>query len=334
VRTSSARAVWASLAALLASLSAASASASPASDLSLRWNDPDGLSPLSAEELDQRLSARLGHPAFADAPTEQALSVTWQGSPEQCVVELQLVRGSDVLGSRRLESPRGDCRSLGPALLTVAALLIEGRPEPEQPPEPAPPPPPVVREPPMHAPAPAPARPERVGEPRLLLSAGGQISWGFAPKLELGPALAASLTPFSGLRLGLRGALLLPQQQAAAPGVELRHASATALLCGMPLTGSLSVGACATLTLHHYRSQGIALAHPLDAETTVWTTGIDARAEWRLAGRLWWVAHAGADVAPVPLYFYFTPAAGGETLVFEQHRVAPLLFVGLSLELP
>lgn len=328
MRTTRARATWAWLVALLATAPAAAVG----SDLALRWSDPDGLSPLSAAELAERLSARLGRPAFAEGATAQALSVSWQGTPEQCAVELQLLEGAKIVGTRHLESPRGDCRSLGPALLTVAALLIEARPEAEPEPAPAPNPPSAPPPEPKRAPPPAPIEPRT--EPRLLLSAGGQISWGFAPKLELGPALAAALTPLPHVRLGLRGTLFVAQQYGAGSGIELHHASATGLLCGMPVTGSLSLGACATVTFHHYRSRGISLAHPLESETTVWTTGIDARAEWRLSGRLWWVAHLGADVAPVPLYFYFTPAPGGEKVVFEQQRVAPLLFVGLSLELP
>jgi hypothetical protein len=328
---SPARAAWAWLVPWLAAVPAAAAN----TDLELRWSDPDGLSPISAEELDQRLSARLGRPAFASSASERALSINWQGTPEHCAVELQLVRDSELLGTRHLESPSGDCRSLGPALLTVAALLIEAPAEPE--PEPAPAPAPVPVPVPVNANVadpPAPAPPEHRGEPRFLLSAGGQIGWGLAPKLELGPAAAVFLTPLSGLRVGLRGALFVPQEHGAAPGMELVHASGSAVLCGMPVTGSLALGGCGTVTFHHYRSRGVSLPHPLDAETTVWTTGLDVRAEWRLAGRLWWVAHVGADIAPVPLYFYFTPAPGGETIVFEQHRVSPLLFLGLTLELP
>ena len=49
---------------------------------------------------------------------------------------------------------------------------------------------------------------------------------------------------------------------------------------------------------------------------------------------LWWVAAVGADVTSQPLFFYFQPALGSDTILFEQRRLAPLLFLGLTLELP
>jgi hypothetical protein len=49
---------------------------------------------------------------------------------------------------------------------------------------------------------------------------------------------------------------------------------------------------------------------------------------------VWWVVDAGAEAAIAPLYFYVVPPPGGEAVVFRQNRLAPLLFVGLSLELP
>src|SRR5512138_2534967 len=67
--------------------------------LGLRWSDPNGLAPTTASELGARLSERLGYPAFDDTAVDHALSVGWQGSPEQCAVELQLVRGAEVEGT-------------------------------------------------------------------------------------------------------------------------------------------------------------------------------------------------------------------------------------------
>jgi hypothetical protein len=310
---------------------AASAQAQPSQQLGLRWNDPAGIAPLSQAELEARLSERLGRPAFDASSAEQALSVTWLGTPEQCQVELRLERDNQIEGTRRLESPSGDCRSLAPALLTVAALLIESRPEPE---------PPVTAPEPEPAPAiaPVPPAPELSSrpraEPRVLLSAGGEVSSGLAPKPELGPALALVVTPFPHARLGLRGALFLPQEYGSAPGMKLDHASLSLLACGMPWSGSLAVGACATAGLHAFTSRGVGLPHPEAWRTWAWTLGLSARAEWRLTRRLWWVADVGAEAPTAPIYFYFTPPPGGETVLFRQKRVAPLLFLGLTLELP
>ena len=117
--------------------------------LGLRWNDPNALAATSADEFSNRLSERIGRTAFDSAATSRALSVTWLGTPEQCRVELSLVKNGEVEGTRQLESPHGDCPSLVPALLTVSALLMEAQ-EPETAPTstvdssvPPPPPPPA-----------------------------------------------------------------------------------------------------------------------------------------------------------------------------------------------
>ena len=172
--------------------------------LSLRWSDPSGLAPLSQGELETRLSERLGHTAFDDNASQRALSVSWQGSAEQCRVELQLVRGNEVEGTRRIESPSGDCRSLGPALLTVAALLIESRPEPaSEPAEVRPTAQPThTRRAPAHQ-----RRPQRLSEP----SHSCWPAWasksppGMQPKAELGPAAAVVWTPIRGCDWGCAG---------------------------------------------------------------------------------------------------------------------------------
>jgi hypothetical protein len=301
--------------------------------LSLRWNDPGGLAPITQSELETRLSERLGRPAFSSDATAQALSVTWQGTAEQCQVQLQLVRGNQVEGTRHIESPNGDCRSLAPALLTVAALLIETRPEPE--PEPletsAAAPTAEQREAAAQPPEPTPTLRT---EPALLVSLGGEVRALHSPRAELGPAAALVWTPFSRLRLGLRGAWFLQQEYGASPGMKLGHQTAALLGCGMPLTGPLNLGLCASTALHRWVAVGSGLPHPESTRTYAWTVGLGARAEWRLSHRLWWVADAGAEAATTPLYFYFVPPPGGEAVVFRQKRFAPLLFVGLTLELP
>jgi hypothetical protein len=301
--------------------------------LSLRWNDPGALAPLTQSELETRLTERLGRPAFDSSATDRALSVSWQGTAEQCQVELQLVRGDEVEGTRHIESPSGDCRSLAPALLTVAALLIEARaePDPDPPRESSPPAPPIEPEaaavPP---PPPAPLQPE----PTLLVSLGGEVSALHSPRAAIGPAAELMWTPLSHVRLGLRAAWFLEQEFGASPGLKLAHQTAALLGCGMPLTGALNLGLCASTALHRWTTEGLGLPHPEVARTYSWTIGAGARAEWRLARRLWWVADAGIEAAPAPLYFYFVPPPGGQAVVFRQNRIAPLLFVGLTLELP
>ena len=94
------------------------------------------------------------------------------------------------------------------------------------------------------------------------------------------------------------------------------------------------LGLCGGATLHRFTSLGISLAHTKAAQRFTWSAGLALRAEWRLVRRLWWVGSVGADIATVPLYFYFTPAPGGETVLFRQDRFSPHLFVGLTLELP
>jgi hypothetical protein len=312
------------------------APATGSAQLSLRWNDPGGIAPMTEGELEARLTERLGRPAFGGNATTQALSVTWQGTVEQCQVELQLVRGNEVEGTRHIQSPSGDCRSLAPALLTVAALLIEARAEPEPQPEPprdSAPPAPAI-EPDAEAEAPAPAVAPLRTEPPLLVSLGGEVSALHSPRAAIGPAAALMWTPFSHFRLGLRGAWFLQQEYGASPGLKLAHQTAALLGCGMPLTEALNLGLCVSTALHRWATVGSGLPHPELARTYSWTVGLGARAEWRLSHRLWWVADAGVEAAPAPLYFYFVPPPGGETVVFRQSRFAPLLFVGLTLELP
>jgi hypothetical protein len=329
------RILFATLAQLGLEPSVASAQAAPSgrpsTALSLRWRDSGALAATSAADFEARLSERLGRPAFDPTETRYALTVTWQGSPEQCQVELQLVHDAQVDGTRLLQSPNGDCPSLVPALLTVSALLIESRVEPEAEPAdiagPTPPPPPSAQKPAVSQPKPR-------GEPRALLSAGAVLGQGLAPKPELGPAVSVVVTPFARARVGLLGALFLPHQYGASPGLSLGHESLTLLACGMPLTGTLALGVCGSGGLHRWRSRGISLAHPETQQSTAWTTGLSARAEWQLAGHLWWVGNVGADVATEPLYFYFTPPPGGETVLYRQQRIAPSLFLGLTLEVP
>jgi hypothetical protein len=171
-------------------------------------------------------------------------------------------------------------------------------------------------------------------EPLVLISLGAELGAGLAPKLALGPAASVVVTPARHLRLGLLGSIHLPHQYGAAPGLELEHSAIGTLACGMPRTGSFGVGLCGTGKLHRFHSTGISLPHPEAQRSLAWTLGLALRAEWRLVRRLWWVGSVGADVATSPLYFYFTPAGGGESVLFRQGRVAPSLFLGLTLELP
>ncbi len=301
--------------------------------LALRWSDPSGLSPASEAEFEARLSERLGRPAFGTAgDAEQLLEVSWEGTPEQCRVDLQLVRGSRVEGTRRLESPAGDCRSLGPALLTVAALLIESGAA-EAPERPPPAPAPAAPEPQPEPQEPEAPPPSSDREPLLLVSLGAQLSSGFAPKVELGPAAALVLLPVRHLRVGLSGSYFFAREYGASPGLQLGHGGVGLLTCGMPLTGSFGLGLCASATVHRWSSSGISLPHPRSESTLTWSAGFAARAEWRLARRLWWVGSVGGEVATVPLFFYFVPAPGGQVELFRQQRIAPTLFLGLTLEL-
>ena len=305
------------------------AEVSATNGLALRWHDPSSLAATNEVDFEARLSERLGHPAFDPAADQHALVVTWQGSPEQCRVELQLLHGAEVQGTRLLESPSGDCRSLLPALLTVAALLIESRPsEPEPTPKPPSPPP----QPPNAQKTPQNPDPPR--EATVLLSAGAAVGSGLAPKLELGPAASFIFAPARHFRVGVGGALFFPHQYGGAPGLSLGHYSAALLACGMPLSGPFGLGVCGNVAFHSWSSRGISLANSESHQTSAWTTGVALRAEWRLARQLWWVGSIGTDVATRPLYFFFTPTAGGETVLFRQHRIAPALFLGLTLGLP
>jgi hypothetical protein len=304
--------------------------ASPA--LSLRWSDPGGLAATSAEDFASRLSERLGRTAFDPAQAARALSVTWQGSPEQCRIQLSLVKSGEIQGTRQLESPSGDCPSLVPALLTVAALLLEAqRAEPEPVDEPAPAPAPAVA--PSPAPT-APVAPVSTKNPSLLVSLGGALSSGFAPKLELGPAAAVVGAPYPQLRVGADGALLLPHQYGAGPGFELGHHRIGLLACGMPLHQSFALGVCASAALHLFSSRGISLPHSEQHHESSISVGANLRAEWQLTEHLWWVGHAGADVNTRPLYFYYSTAPGGQLTLFRQRSVSPMLLLGLTLALP
>jgi hypothetical protein len=308
----------------------------PTGSLALRWSDASGISPTSASDFEGRLAERLGRPAFDAVGTSgRTLSVNWHGSPEQCRVELQLLREGRVEGTRELKSPNGDCKSLAPALLTVSALLIEASdPEPtaaadpEEAPVAAPSAPTQESEPPAVPP------PSRSRVPFALLSVGAQLGSGLAPRLELGPAAALVFAPLRHLRVGASGAFFVPHEYGTRPGFELGHASGSLLACAMPITGSLGLGVCGSGTVHRFTSTGTSLPHPKASQTFTWSAGLSARAEWRLVRSLWWVAAVGADVTSQPLFFYFQPALGSDTILFEQRRLAPLLFLGLTLELP
>ena len=305
------------------------ADVSAANGLALRWRDPNSLAATNEADFEARLSERLGHPAFNPVATQHALAVSWLGSPEQCRVELQLLHGAEVEGTRLLESPSGDCRSLLPALLTVAALLIESRPS-EPLPEPAPPPPPT----PPPSPPKSPPNPDPQREAAVLISVGAAVGSGLAPKLELGPAASLVFSPARHFRIGAWGALFFPHQYGAAPGLSLGHDSAALLACGMPLTGSFGLGVCGNVAFHSWSSHGISLPHSETHQASAWTTGLALLAEWRLVRQLWWVGSVGTDVATRPLYFFYTSAAGEENVVFRQRRIAPTLFLGLTLGLP
>jgi hypothetical protein len=308
------------------------AEVSAADGLALRWRDPNSLAATNESDFEARLSERLGHPAFNPAATQHALAVSWQGSPEQCRVELQLLHGADVEGTRRLESPSGDCRSLVPALLTVAALLIESRPsEPSPQPEPTPPPTPPDT---PSSPPKSPPKSESQRETTVLLSVGAAVGSGLAPKVELGPAASLVFSPARHFRVGAWGALFFPHQYGAAPGLSLGHDSGALLACGMPLTGSFGLGVCGNVAFHSWSSRGISLPYPQAHDASAWTTGLALRAEWRIVRQLWWVGSVGADVATRPLYFFYTSSAGEENVVFRQGRIAPALFLGLTLGLP
>lgn len=301
--------------------------------LGLRWSDPGLLSPTTEQEFETQLAARLGHPAFVAGVDEPTLSVTWQGTAERCRVELSLARAGGVEGTRVIESPRGDCRSLAPALLTVSALLVGSYESARAPEEPAPKPAPIAPPAPVRPPPPAPSPPAR-SEARVLLSVGGALSAGFVPKLELGPAAAAVWAPLPYLRLGVAGSLFIGRDYGEVPGVSLTHRRAALLVCGMPLGGDRSLGLCGNLGLHHFQASGTSLPRPDENDLATWSVGAELRAEFRLTRRLWWVAQGGADVATRPLYFYYLTAGGEPKNLFEQRRVNPVLLVALSLELP
>jgi hypothetical protein len=134
--------------------------------------------------------------------------------------------------------------------------------------------------------------------------------------------------------VGLLGALYFPHQYGGAPGLSLTHDSLALFGCGLPLTGAFGLGVCANVGWHRFRSEGISLPHPTSHEASSWTAGAALRAEWRLTQHWWWVGSLGGDVALNPLYFYFTPAPGGRSILFTQDRIVPTLFLGLTLELP
>lgn len=305
--------------------------------LGLRWSDPNSLAPTTERDFDTQLTARLGHPAFVASTDDPTLSVTWQGTPERCRVELALAGREGVEGTRVIESPSGDCPSLVPALLTVSALLVESYQSAhagEETPAAAAPPARVATVHPAPAAVPAPENVRPRADARALLSVGGALSSGFVPKLEIGPAAAATWAPLPYLRLGLAGALFIGHDYGDRPGLSLDHQRAELLACGMPLSESLALGLCGNVGLHRFHVSGTSLPNPDTHSLGTWSLGAELRAEWRLTRRLWWVGHAGADVATRSLYFYYMTASGERRNLFEQRRVNPVLLLALSLEVP
>lgn len=301
--------------------------------LGLRWSDPKLLSPTTQDDFEMQLAERLGRPALLIGPHEPTLVITWEGLPERCRVELSLAGAQGFEGTRVIQSPSGDCRSLVPALLTVTALLVESyettRTLRSEAPKPA------LTAPAASAPPPpAPTAPPRASAARALLSVGGALSSGFVPKLEVGLAATAAWAPIPQARLGVVGSFFIGHDYGNGPGLSLDHRRGALFVCGMPLSGSLALGLCGNLGLHHFDAQGTSLPRPDATSLTTWSSGAELRAEWRLTRQLWWVGQAGADVATRPLYFYYTTAGGGAQNVFEQSRVNPFLLVALSLEVP
>jgi hypothetical protein len=313
----------------------ASGMSQPASTLGLRWSDVQAIAPHDAATFEAQLSLRLGHPAFEAGATEQVLAVTWGGDAEHCRVELSLLRASQVEGTRLLQSPSGDCKALQPALLTVAALLIEGRapsaaaPEP---PEPPPPPPPAATEAAPEAPAAprsvSPAKSE--AEVRLGVALGA----GLAPELELGPGLQLALTPGRIWRFGIGGALFPPHEQSATPGLALGHQRAGLFGCLMPMSWPYAVGLCAQASLHRFSSAGLSLPHPQSHKNYTTTLGIDVRFDWHLTRQISLGGSIGPELVTRPLSFYFTPADGGERELFRQRRVALAALAAVTVGLP
>jgi hypothetical protein len=221
--------------------------------LSLRWSDPNGLAATTAEEFDAHLSERLGHAAFDPSIAERTLSVSWQGSADRCRVELLLVKGGDVEGSRELESPNGDCAALVPALLTVAALLVEA---PQTVLSPVAPP-----SSPTPSPSPGPAAAPGDEPTAVLIGLGGTLTSGFAPEIDLAPAAALVWVPLPYLRLGAEGALFPKRRYGGDPGFSLNHRRAGLVACGMPLHDQLALGFCANAAFHFFTSEGASLSH-------------------------------------------------------------------------
>jgi hypothetical protein len=180
----------------------------------------------------------------------------------------------------------------------------------------------------------APPDPSSLSEARALLSVGGALSSGFVPKLEIGPAVAATWAPLPYVRLGIAGSVFIGHDYGDGPGLSLDHRRAALLVCGMPLSQSLGLGLCGNLGVHHFQASGTSLPRSDAHSLATWSIGAELRAEWRLTRRLWWVGHAGADFATRPLYFYYRTAGGDLKNLFEQRRVNPVLLVALSLEVP
>jgi len=317
---------------LAPSLAISASNTGTSAGLALRWNDPGELAPTTAQDFESRLSERVGHPAFDSAASDHALSVNWLGTPEQCRVELSLVRGEAVEGTRIIESPSGDCRTLVPALLTVAALLVESGQSEAPPP---PPPLPLPSPPPSATTKPAPpSPPPRRSNQSLLIGLGAGASSGFAPRIELGPLASVVWSPVAYIRVGAEGALFFEHQYGSRPGFSLGHQRATMLACGMSLGGHLGLGLCGTAAVHRFSSQGISLPRSERQALAAASLGGNVRVEWRLTRKVWWTGSFGADVTTHPLYFYYATASGEAISVFRQQRVGATLVLALTLELP
>lgn len=303
--------------------------------LALQWNDEHRLAPTTQQDFERRLSERLGRPAFQPTATERELSVSWLGNQDSCRVQLHLVHGAQLEGSRLLTSPDGGCAAVLPALLTVSALLIESETAHERP---------DVAEPPPGAPAASAAPPEPLpvpvapklasSSPRFMLSLGGALLAGLSPRGELGPSASLLVLPTKALRTGVRVSGYLAREHGANPGLSLTHQSAALVVCTMPVASSFSLGLCGSGTLHRFGSRGLSLASPEQHHSYTWTAGVSGRGEWQLSKFFWWTAGAGPELAPRPLYFYYTRADARESTLFTQRRVSLSVWTGLTLGLP
>jgi hypothetical protein len=249
--------------------------------------------------------------------------------------QLILQEGGVSRGQRVLDVPGDDCHREDPALGLVAAMLLEGPPDPapaseaETPKEPpASPPPPVPAE---EEEDPAPADEPPPPRTRFGATAAMGASFGLQPGVAPGVVVGAVVELAPPLDLRATAAYFFPTvRNEGAVGVEVDRFSAGAELCVRLPPRGFHVEGCAggQALILWALGRGFPANRREDAVFAAFSA--TARAVWPLSDAWRLSGAAGLLVTSGQAAFVGTDASGKEIELFRSSRVAPQVELGIE----